>query len=61
MNRDTWLGLVRAGAVMDLRTEAAEAGDLRMVAICDDALECDRDAIRECVRVIREAADSADS
>lgn len=38
-----------------LRDEAAAAGDLEQVAICDRALEGDDSARRECVRVIRDA------
>lgn len=43
-----------------LRTEAATAGDLDQVAICDRALAGDAEALRECERVIRAAAAMAD-
>ena len=47
--------------VRALRSEAAEAGDLRMVAICDRALDprddvSTEEARAECARVIAEAA-----
>lgn len=35
-----------------LRTEAGQAGDLEMVAVCDQALAGNADAIAECERVI---------
>lgn len=38
--------------IESLRTEAAAAGDLEQVAICDRALAGDADAIAECERVI---------
>lgn len=38
-----------------LRNEAATAGDLVMVAICDRALAGDEAAIAECERVISDA------
>jgi hypothetical protein len=38
-----------------LRTEAGQAGDLEMVAICDDALLGDPDAIVACADVIYDA------
>lgn len=38
-----------------LRSEAAAAGDAKMVAICDRALKGSRKAIAECERVIRDA------
>lgn len=42
MDRTTWLGLMTAGQVQDLMDESMKAGDLAMVSICEDALECDR-------------------
>jgi hypothetical protein len=53
VDRTTWLGQVYVGQVEDLRDEAAVAGDMAMIAICDDALEGDRAAQTECLRVIR--------
>ena len=43
--------------VRALRYEAAMAGDMRMVAICDRALDCrdDYEAREECARVMRAA------
>lgn len=38
-----------------LRTEAAEAGDLAQVAICERALAGNESARLECERVIRDA------
>lgn len=38
-----------------LRNEAATAGDLEQVAICDRALAGDEAAIAECERVITDA------
>ena len=55
-DRTTWLGLMTAGQALDLRTEAASAGDLALVAICDDAIECDRAAQEKCLAVISDAA-----
>jgi hypothetical protein len=40
-------------ALRALRSEAAEAGDLGQVEICDLALAGSVDAYRECERVIR--------
>lgn len=45
--------------IRKLSTEAATAGDLAMVAICDRALDGDEAAIAECARVIAEAAAAA--
>jgi hypothetical protein len=39
-----------------LMAEAAAAGDMEMVRICERAIEGDDDAIAECARVIRDAA-----
>lgn len=41
--------------IITLRTEAANAGDSKMVAICDRALNGSSRAIVEVVRVIRAA------
>lgn len=38
-----------------LRAEAAAAGDVEQVQICDRALKQDQDARAECARVIAEA------
>lgn len=43
--------------VRELRDEAASAGDLAQVAICDRAIEGDAGARAECDRVIAAAAD----
>jgi hypothetical protein len=43
-----------------LRTEAAAAGDLDQVTICDRALEGDIAARIECARVIADAVAMAD-
>lgn len=43
-----------------LRNNAAEAGDLDQVAVCDRALAGDDAAIAECVRVITDAEAMAD-
>ena len=42
-----------------LSTEAGQAGDLEMVAICERALAGDTAAIAECVRVLAEAEGGA--
>jgi len=42
--------------INDLRTEAASAGDMAQVKICDRALSGDTEAIEECARVIAVAA-----
>lgn len=42
--------------IRELRTEAGQAGDMEMVAICDRALDGDEEAIAECARVMAEAA-----
>jgi hypothetical protein len=42
--------------IRTLRAEAAEAGDLAQVAICDRAMDGDDAAAVECARVIAEAA-----
>lgn len=41
--------------IEQLRTEAATAGDLEQVALCERALEGDLDAQERCARVIRQA------
>ena len=41
--------------IQALRDEAAEAGDLEQVAICDRALDLDTEARAECARVIDDA------
>lgn len=41
--------------IESLSTEAASAGDLDQVAICEQALAGDEDAIAECARVIAAA------
>lgn len=38
--------------IVALQTEAAEAGDLEQVALCEKALAGDRDAYCECIRVV---------
>lgn len=43
-----------------LRSEAGEHGDLDMVEICDNALGGDEHALRECQRVLDDAAAMAD-
>lgn len=54
--RETNLGMgLTVGHVEDLRTAAGQAGDLRMVAICDDALDHDRSALEKCAQVIADA------
>lgn len=47
--------------IRKLSNEAAEAGDLEQVAICDRALAGDAEAIAECARVIADAAAQADA
>lgn len=49
-----------ATSVERLRAEAATAGDLAQVAICDRALDGDETARAECARVIRAAAAMGD-
>lgn len=46
--------------IEQLRLEAAEAGDLAQVYICDRALDGDKEALAECARVIQEAYDALD-
>lgn len=41
--------------IATLRQEAAVAGDLAQVAICDRAEKGSKRALRECARVIRDA------
>jgi hypothetical protein len=41
--------------ILALSSEAAEHGDLDMVAVCDRALAGDAEAIAECARVISDA------
>lgn len=41
-------------AIRTLRSEAAEAGDLEQIAVCDRALAGDETALAECERVILE-------
>ncbi len=48
-----------AHVIQALRAEAAAAGDMAQVAICDLALDGDADAQRECLRVIADAAGAA--
>ena len=43
-----------------LRDEAARAGDLEQVALCDAALRDEADARAECARVIRASAAMGD-
>ncbi|MFA6118249.1 MAG: hypothetical protein WC729_29960 [Sphingomonas sp.] len=50
---------IERAAIRILSAEAAEAGDLAMVAICQRALDGDDRAIRECERVIAEARAAA--
>jgi hypothetical protein len=42
--------------IIDLRDEANQAGDMLMSEICGQALAGDEDSIRECGRVIADAA-----
>lgn len=42
--------------IKTLRDEAAIAGDLEMVAICDRALDGDPEALAECEAVLAEAS-----
>jgi len=53
--RESTTAAISREQVRALRTEAAEAGDLEQVAVCDRALEGDSDAILECSRVIADA------
>jgi len=43
--------------IKELRNEAGAAGDLEMVAICDQALEGCEESIKDCARVIADARD----
>jgi hypothetical protein len=53
MSRDTNLGEgLTVGQVSDLRDEAGQAGDMAIVATCDDALEHDVTALRKIVEVL---------
>ena len=45
--------------IVDLSDNAASAGDLDQVAICDLALLGDEDAFDECLRVIEDAEAAA--
>lgn len=56
MTDGTMTRVEMAAAIERLRTEAATAGDLAQVAICDRALDGDETARAECARVIRAAA-----
>lgn len=47
---------VQRQQIIDLRNEATRAGDDLMADICGQALAGDRDSIRECQRVIADAA-----
>lgn len=47
-------------AIETLRSEAAAAGDMAQVEVCDAALRGDTDAIAECERVIADAAAQQD-
>lgn len=51
----TTLETLKASQVRALRAEAALAGDTAQVEICDRAMNGDREALRECVRVINDA------
>lgn len=42
--------------IEQLKQEAAQAGNLAQVEICERALDGDESAVRECERVVREAA-----
>ena len=48
--------MITDSQIRDLSTEAASAGDIKQVAICQRALNGSQRARRECARVIREAA-----
>lgn len=56
VDESTLLLEIPEGAVSALRREAAEAGDMEQVAICDAAIEGDAEAAIDCARVIAEAA-----
>jgi hypothetical protein len=47
--------LVTDKMIADLKVEAAEAGDLDQVVLCDDALAGSREARSECAKVIESA------
>lgn len=47
---------VTTSQIRTLRDEAGTAGDLEQVAVCDKALDGDKDAAAECARVIADAA-----
>jgi len=51
----TTFATITTSQIATLRAEAATAGDIKMVAICDRALAESTRAIRECVRVISDA------
>jgi len=51
---------VSRAVIEALRSQAATAGDLKMVAVCDAALRGQAVAIKECQRVIAYAAMRAD-
>lgn len=55
VDESTLLLEIPEGALPALRREAAEAGDLEQVAICDAAIEGDAEAAIDCARVIAEA------
>ena len=42
--------------IVALRSEAAVAGDLEMVAICDRAIDGDEAVLTRCAQVLRDAA-----
>lgn len=54
--RATLEAFEREHYVLPLRREAAEAGDLAQVAVCDRALKGDALAIAACVRIIQNAS-----
>lgn len=52
--------LPTAPQIEALRTEAANAGDDAQIAICDRAIEGDREALLECAIAIDDALAQAD-
>ncbi len=44
---------VTTAQIKALRTEAAQAGDLAQVAVCDRAIEGDESAVAACTRAIQ--------
>jgi len=60
MGRNAWaIDVVSPRKIKTLRSEAAEAGDMAQVAICDRAVDGDREAILECARVMADVAAQA--